>query len=81
MRGGRRAAEGGRYIVTGPFVNDTRVISVGAGVSLAQNHATKHRRKEGTLTYYVRDILGVTTYATVTKGADGIILTRPSVAA
>ena len=74
----RRKAEG-RYTVTGPFVEDYPVPTVGAGISAAQNFATRHRRAEGELNYYVRDVVGRTLYCTITKQEDGTITTWPNV--
>ena len=77
----RRRKHEGSYIVSGPGEQERRVISVAVGLSVAQDWASKRMKQEGTFTYYVRDVLGTTTYATVTKEEDGAVMTRPSVAA
>lgn len=76
----RRRSEGA-YIVTGPQEKERRAVNVGMGVAIAQTYANKRRKEAGSFTYYVRDALGTTTYATVTKQEDGTIQTRPAVAA
>lgn len=76
-----RRRQEGSYIVTGPQERERRAVSVGMGVSIAQTYATRRRKEVGSFTYYVRDVFGTTTYATVTKEADGTIQTRPAIAA
>ena len=76
-----RRKQEGSYIVTGPQEKEKQALNVGMGISLAQTYATNRRKEAGTFTYYVRDLLGTTTYATVTKEADGTINTWPNVAA
>jgi len=71
----RRSKPTGRYMVTGPHEADHPVPSVGAGISLAQNMATRQRARDDVLSYYVRDFDG-TTLAMVTKEGDGSITTR-----
>ena len=73
-----RRKQEGRYTVTGPHEEDHAVPTIGAGISCAQSFASKHRRAEGEITYYVRDLVGGVLYATITKGADGSITTWPS---
>lgn len=70
----------GSYIVTGPG-QERQVLSVAVGLSVAQGWACKRMKQEGVFTYYVRDLLGTTTYATVTKEEDGSVVTVPAVAA
>lgn len=77
----RRRKQEGSYIVTGPQEPEKRYLSVGAGISCAQTYATRRRKEAGSFTYYVRDVLGTTTYATVTKEEDGTINTWPNIAA
>lgn len=77
----RRQRQEGAYIVTGPQEPERRAINVGMGVSIAQTYANRRRKEAGSFTYYVRDVLGTTTYATVTKAEDGTIETWPNVAA
>ena len=77
----RRRRDEGAYIVSGPHEPEKQVLTVGMGISQAQTYATHRRKEEGTFTYYVRDLLGTTTYATVTKEDDGTINTWPNVAA
>lgn len=69
----------GAYTVTGPYEKDHAVPTVGAGISVAQTLASRYRRSEGVLTWYVRDLLRNTTYATVTKTEGGVIETWPNV--
>ena len=75
----RRRRQEGSYIVTGPGENERRVISVAVGISTAQGWACKRLKQEGTFTYHVRDLLGRTIYATVTKTEDGTVDTIPAV--
>ena len=77
----RRRRQEGSYIVTGPDKQERRVLSVAVGLSVAQNWASKRMKQEGTFTYYIRDVLGTTTYATVTKQEDGSVETWPNIAA
>jgi hypothetical protein len=77
----RRRREEGAYIVTGPQERERRAENIGHGISIALTYATRRRKEEGAFTYYVRDVLGTTTYATVTKEEDGTITTRPKIAA
>ncbi len=77
----RRRRQEGSYVVTGPDKQERRVLSVAVGLSVAQNWASKRMKQEGTFTYYVRDVLGTTTYATVTKQEDGSVETWPNVVA
>lgn len=65
----------GRFTVSGPYEDERSASSVGAGISLAQTLATRHRKITEELTYYVRE-LGGALRATVTKTADGVVLTR-----
>lgn len=69
-----RKGLGGRFTVTGPFEEEQSVPNVGAGLSLAQNLATKHRNDAATLTYYVRAFDG-TMLAKIEKTEAGEILT------
>lgn len=73
----RRSKPSGRYTVTGPDSGDRAAESVGVGISFAQTLATRHRRSQGVLTWYVRDLLQGVTYAIVTKQEDGVITTEP----
>ena len=73
----RRHKNHGSYIVTGPG-REVRALSVSHGIVLAQEYACRHK---GEVTYYVRDVLGATTYATITREEDGTVLTWPSIAA
>lgn len=77
----RKSKLEGSFIVTGPHETEKHAPTLGAALSLAQNYATKRRRDEGSYTYYVRDILGTTTYASVTKEEDGSITTVPAILA
>lgn len=77
----RRRKTAGAYIVTGPHEKEKQAPTIGAGLSIAQTYANRRRKEQGSFTYYVRDALGVTTYATVTKEEDGTIQTRPKIAA
>ena len=77
----RRRRQEGSYVVTGPDKQERRVLSVAVGLSVAQDWASKRMKQEGTFTYYVRDVLGTTTYATVTKQEDGSVETWPNIAA
>jgi len=47
---------------------------------VAQDWASRRMKEEGRFVYTITDVLGTTTYATVTKEEDGTILTRPKVA-
>ena len=67
--------------MTGPDKQERRVLSVAVGLSVAQDWASKRMKQEGTFTYYVRDVLGTTIYATVTKQEDGSVETWPNIAA
>lgn len=67
--------------MTGPQEKEKRAVSVSHAVCIAQTYANRRRKEVGSFTYYVRDALGVTIYATVTKEADGTIQTRPAIAA
>jgi len=75
----RRRKEDGAYVVTGPDKQERRVISVAVGLSVAQDWASRRMKEEGRFVYTITDVLGTTTYATVTKEEDGTILTRPKV--
>ena len=75
----RRRKQGGSYVVTGPDKQERRVISVAVGLSVAQDWASRRMKEEGRFVYTITDVLGTTTYATVTKEEDGTILTRPKV--
>lgn len=75
----RRRRQEGAYIVSGPGEKERRVLSVAVGLSVAQDWACKRMKTEGVFTYYIRDVLGTTVYATVTKGEDGSVLTIPKV--
>ena len=77
----RRHKQEGAYIVTGPQEPERRAVNIGHGVSIAQTYANRRRKEQGAFTYYVRDVLGTTTYAQVTKRDDGTIITLPAVAA
>lgn len=77
----RRRKDEGAYIVTGPKEPEKHVLNIGMGAALAQTYANRRRKDEGTFTYYVRDVLGTTIYATVTKEEDGSIQTRPEIVA
>lgn len=74
MRRSKRAS--GAYTVSGPS-GERAASTVGQGISLAQTLATRYRRTEGVLSWYVRDLLQGVTYATITKEADGTITTWP----
>lgn len=73
----RRRKHSGSYVVTGPDV-DRQVLSVAHGIVLAQEYAC---RRKDQATFYVRDLLDTTTYATVTREEDGSVITWPSIAA
>ena len=73
----RRRKNHGSYIVTGPD-REVRALTVSHGIVLAQEYACRHKEE---VTYYVRDVLGTTTYATVTREEDGSVITVPAVAA
>ena len=73
----RRRKNHGSYIVTGPG-HEVRALSVSHGIVLAQEYACRHKEE---VTYYVRDVLGTTTYATVTREEDGSVVTIPAIAA
>ena len=77
----RRQKQTGAYIVTGPQEAEKRAVNIGHGVSIALDPCRKRRTEEGCFTYYVRDILGTTTYATATKRDDGSIVVLPAVVA
>lgn len=72
----RSSKPSGAFTVSGPFEADHPVPNVGAGISCAQTFASRHRDKEGELTYYVRDLSGLSLLATVTREEDGSITTR-----
>jgi hypothetical protein len=76
----RRRRDEGSYIVTGPQERERRALNIGMGVSIALTYANHRRKEAGAFTYYVRDVLGTTTYATVTKRQDGAIEVEPAVA-
>jgi len=75
----RRRRQEGPYVVTGPDKQERRVISVAVGLSVAQDWASKRMKEEGRFVYTITDVLGTTTYATVSKEKDGTILTWPKV--
>lgn len=77
----RRKTQTGAFIVTGPHEPEKHAPTLGAGLSLAQNYANRRRKDAGSFTYYVRDVIGTTIYATVTKEEDGSITTRPAILA
>ena len=77
----RRRKHSGSYVVTGPDGQERRVLSVAVGLSIAQNWASKRIGEEGVYTYTITDVLGTTTYATVTKQEDGSVETWPNIAA
>ena len=77
----RRRRQEGSYVVTGPDKQERRVLSVAVGLSVAQDWASKRMKQDGTFTYYIRDALGTTAYATVTKQEDGSVETWPNIAA
>ena len=77
----RRSETTGAYIVTGPQEQEKHTPTLGAGLSVAQTYANRRRKEAGSFTYYVRDALGTTTYATVTKNEDGTITTQPAILA
>lgn len=68
----KRSRLSGIYTVTGPYEEPHPVPSVGAGISVAQSFASKHR-KLGDATWYVRKIDN-TLLALVTL-QDGVIHT------
>ena len=70
----RRRKDHGAYIVTGPG-REVRALTVSHGIVLAQEYACRHKDQA---TFYVRDLLGTTTYATITREEDGTVLTWPS---
>ena len=65
----------GSYVVTGPDT-DRQVLTVSHGIVIAQEYAC---RRKDEATFYVRDLLGTTTYATVTREEDGTVLTWPKI--
>ena len=73
----RRHKNHGSYIVTGPG-REVRALTVSHGIVLAQEYACRHKDQ---VTFYVRDILGTTTYATITREEDGSVITIPAIAA
>ena len=77
----KRRKHEGSYVVTGPDKQERRVISVAVGLSVAQDWASRRMKEEGRFVYTITDVLGTTTYATVTKEEDGTIKTWPTVAA
>lgn len=77
QRNGRAKRQQGSYLVTGPLF-ERPALTVSHGIVLAQEYACRH--KAGA-TYYVRDVLGTTTYATVTREEDGSVITIPAIAA
>ena len=53
-----RRKPSGSFTVSGPFEEGHPVPSVGAGISVAQTFASRHRKDASELTYYVRTIMG-----------------------
>ena len=76
-----RRRQQGSYVVSGPNKQERRVLSVAVGISVAQDWACKRLKDEGVFTYTITDVLGTTTYATVTKQEDGSVETWPNIAA
>lgn len=72
----RRRKHQGSYLVTGPEI-ERPALTVSHGIVLAQEYACRHKAQG---TYYVRDVLGTTTYATVTREEDGSVVTIPAIA-
>jgi hypothetical protein len=69
----KRSKPSGVFTVSGPFEQPYPVPNVGAGISLAQNFASKHRTQAETLTYRVTHLDG--TLLAVVKLLDGVIYT------
>lgn len=67
----RKTAQGGRFSVSGPGVDDRSTVSENAGISLAQNFAC---RAEEPGTWYVRDFDTVVYH--VERNEDGVVITK-----
>ena len=67
----RRTRSSGALSVTGPNESGSAA-NMGMALSLGSTFATRHRREEGELTYYVRNVAGEVV-GRVTKREDGVI--------
>lgn len=64
-----------RFTVSGPGEQDHGAPSLGAGISVAQTFACRHRRDVGDVSFYVREA-GDVARAVVTKTEAGPIVTQ-----
>jgi hypothetical protein len=69
----KRSKPNGVFTVSGPYEQDHPVPNVGAGISVAQTFASKHRKDAETLTYRVTHLDG--TLLAVVKLLDGVVYT------
>lgn len=63
----------GVFTVSGPYEQPHAVPNVGAGISVAQSFASKHRKRAASLVYRVTHLDG--TLLAVVKLLDGVIYT------